>query len=97
MATRPKPYRTRHRNLNEDAINKLYRVRHLMISLISRHIQPCDQSGLDLADEITNLFLSVLTDLEEERRILDSGINATEIDHLWTAIHKLEEQHHGYR
>jgi hypothetical protein len=97
MATKPKPYRTRHRNLNEDAINKLCHVRRLMISLISRHIQPCDQPGLDLADEITNLFLSVLADLEEERRILDRGIDATELDHLWTAIRKLEEQHHGYQ
>ncbi|RIK38000.1 MAG: hypothetical protein DCC55_22435 [Chloroflexi bacterium] len=94
--TRPKPYRTKHRHLNDDAIARTHEIRKLLIR-IHRHIPANDMVGTALAIEIDELVSSVLAALEEERRILDNGTQGappseTEIDRLWAAIQELQER-----
>lgn len=101
MATKPKPFRTRHRNLNDDAISKLSKARNLMVALMGRHIPPRDELGMKLADEIITLALSTLADLEEERRIMDAGIDVKAVeqhmDELTTHATRVESEIHKLR
>ncbi len=99
MSNKAKPYRTRHRELNDLALGKVNSSIDNIAELLQHiaHTAPRDTKAITLAGKIARQMLGAKDDLIEEQRILDNGgadVVAFEqtITKLMEACHFLQDE-----